>query len=1017
MASKALIEIEIKADKSKVVIEGLESDIKDLQTTYKNLSDAIKKNESVLSGTEKAYKTAQAELQKIRSNIKAGTKEYNDYTQKIHDLQIALDSLNKKEREQSKVLDKHKKDLDRQAVAQNKRELMLAKRAATLEKNTQKLKARNKALMAERDAVKASAAQNRKNSALITQRNKELKKSTAELKRFEKAVKAQQRTLERQRTALAKSQEALKKKTIALNEAKIALKEKEAASKKEAAAVAGTEGFYRKKIAALEKERATTADTTMKYRELTVEIGKQYEAIRNLTQGEEVRHQHKQGTFAAIEAEITYYKRLQKQYATTSQEVLEYDKRILKLQADQKRLATGTTMAAKGMQQQSASAGVASAAALELGRGVSDLNYGIRGVANNMQQFGALMLSLVQQEKGLSGAFKSLGKTLMGPTGILIAFQAGIMLLEGFAMRQEKAKKNAKGLNDSLIDQSALLMGLQNNIDLSTMSYDQQLSSLKTLAVANSDLKSVMTDMDLTEAERVKKGMALVELQREQREIGVEFNEYLEETNSRYKDLNVSQEGIVEKEAEIIRLKNLRDNTVEVQAKALAQARVTQAENELDLIKEAIKEMNNFAVEGRTVFDIQQDISKFLEKSKDETKKVVDVTKKWAESLKEAKAELLDTKIAEAESLADKALSEDNIKEYRKYTDEALRLKRLQLSKQKQDEINNAKETAKELGQDASSVINIIENRYSILFRQLGRDMAQEVKEGVEEIIDKEKVDVKPSSTKLAGAQGGVAFTEASGVKNIGGLDPLAQLTVPSASDIVSGIAEYREEDPVEGPSRLEEFSLGLQQFQELSNTFIDFLASEAERELDIERRKNNEKNELLRERLRNENLSASQRKKINLEIAKNDAELVKKENEINKRRFQQEKAAGISNAIINTFLGASQALADKTIVPKWLSPAVAATIIASGLAQVAMISRQQFVPKKTNTRGLGRGGSVGGGGGFSPQFNVVGSSGQNQLATAISSKFDQPVKAYVTVNEINSAQSFQRNIEESASI
>ncbi len=110
MASKALIEIEIKADKSKVVIEGLESDIKDLQTTYKNLSDAIKKNESVLSGTEKAYKTAQAELQKIRSNIKAGTKEYNDYTQKIHDLQIALDSLNKKEREQSKVLDKHKKD-------------------------------------------------------------------------------------------------------------------------------------------------------------------------------------------------------------------------------------------------------------------------------------------------------------------------------------------------------------------------------------------------------------------------------------------------------------------------------------------------------------------------------------------------------------------------------------------------------------------------------------------------------------------------------------------------------------------------------------------------------------------------------------------------------------------------------------------------------------------------------------------------------------------------------------------
>ena len=1016
MASKALIEIEIKADKSKVVIEGLESDIKDLQTTYKNLSDAIKKNESVLTGTEKAYKTAQAELQKIRSNIKAGTKEYNDYTQKIHELQITLDNLTKKEREQSKVLDKHKKDLDKQAVAQNKRELMLAKRAATLEKNTQKLKARNKALMAERDAVKASAAQNRKNSALITQRNKELKKSTAELKRFEKAVKAQQRTLERQRAALAKNQEALRKKTVALNEAKIALKEKEAASKKEAAAVAGTEGFYRKKIAALEKERATTADTTMKYRELTVEIGRQYEAIRNLTQGEELRHKHKQGTFAAIEAEITYYKRLQKQYATTSQEVLEYDKRILKLQADQRKLATGTTMAAKGMQQQSASAGVASAAALELGRGISDMNYGIRGVANNMQQFGALMLSLVQQEKGLSGAFRSLGKTLMGPTGILIAFQAGVMLLEAFAMKQEKAKKNAKGLNDSLIDQSALMMGLQNTIDLSNMSYDEQLNALKTLAVANSDLKSVMTDTDLTEAQRVEKGMALVELQREQRNIGVEFNKYLEETNDQYEDLIISQERIDELE-ESIAIKKENARLLQGHAATAAQMQISSLEKERDLIKEAVKEMNNFSVEGRTVFDIQEDISKFLEKSKDETKKVVDVTKKWAESLKEAKAELLDAKISEAESLADKALSEGNIKEYRKYTDEAIRLKRLQLQKQKQDEINNAKETAKELGQDASSVIKIIENRYSILFRQLGRDMAKEVKDGVEEIIDKEKVDVKPSSTKLAGAQGGVAFTEASGVKTIGGLDPLSQLVVPSAAEMAAGIAATQQEDPVLGPSRLEQFSLGLQQFQELSNTFVDFLASEAERELDIERRKTTEKNELLRERLRNEKLSASERKKINIEISKNEAELVKKENEINKQRFQQEKAAGISNAIINTFLGATQVLSDKTIKPSWLKPVVMGTIIASGLAQVAQISRQQFVPKKTNTRGLGRGGAVAGGGGFSPQFNVVGASRENQLMDAISSKFDQPVKAYVTVNEINSAQSFQRNIEESASI
>jgi hypothetical protein len=52
-----------------------------------------------------------------------------------------------------------------------------------------------------------------------------------------------------------------------------------------------------------------------------------------------------------------------------------------------------------------------------------------------------------------------------------------------------------------------------------------------------------------------------------------------------------------------------------------------------------------------------------------------------------------------------------------------------------------------------------------------------------------------------------------------------------------------------------------------------------------------------------------------------------------------------------------------------------------------------------------------------SPNFNVVGSSGTNQLASAIGSQTQQPIQAYVVSNDVTTGQSLDRNIIESASI
>jgi DNA segregation ATPase FtsK/SpoIIIE-like protein len=73
----------------------------------------------------------------------------------------------------------------------------------------------------------------------------------------------------------------------------------------------------------------------------------------------------------------------------------------------------------------------------------------------------------------------------------------------------------------------------------------------------------------------------------------------------------------------------------------------------------------------------------------------------------------------------------------------------------------------------------------------------------------------------------------------------------------------------------------------------------------------------------------------------------------------------------------------------------------------------------------LGGGGSASGGtspsgptgGGAAPQFNVVGATGVNQLAGAISNREQQPVQAYVVANNVTTAQGLDRNIIRSATL
>lgn len=217
--------------------------------------------------------------------------------------------------------------------------------------------------------------------------------------------------------------------------------------------------------------------------------------------------------------------------------------------------------------------------------------------------------------------------------------------------------------------------------------------------------------------------------------------------------------------------------------------------------------------------------------------------------------------------------------------------------------------------------------------------------------------------------------------------------------------------------SDLEDFQDFADKFQKGLTAISDFAQAQFERDLVIEQNKTTALNEELNNRLLNENLSAEERKKIQNEIAKNDEALRLKQNEINKKKFNAQKAYNISMAVIDTAKAAAGVMAEAK-GGFFARLAQAIPTIAFGLAQVATIASQKFQPQSATTPIRTSSGGAGGAGvgDRSFNFNLVGNTLGNQITDAIQGQFDQPLKAYVVSRDITSQQALDANIKGTAS-
>lgn len=189
-------------------------------------------------------------------------------------------------------------------------------------------------------------------------------------------------------------------------------------------------------------------------------------------------------TEKSILSQISNLKKQRAEVAQTAIQYGQFSDRINVLQNELSHLQGKTSSAASGFNNMRNSSGLASQTLVEVGRTISDANYGFTAVANNLSQLGYYFVTLTKEAGGFRNSMKDLGKQLLGAGGLIIAFQLVIFLIERYTLSQREAKRATKETTDALVGakgQIAAIESYANVLKDSTSSTESQKVALQKL--------------------------------------------------------------------------------------------------------------------------------------------------------------------------------------------------------------------------------------------------------------------------------------------------------------------------------------------------------------------------------------------------------------------------------------------------------------------------------------------------------------------------------------------------------
>ena len=628
------------------------------------------------------------------------------------------------------------------------------------------------------------------------------------------------------------------------------------------------------------------------------------------------------GSVADYQRQIANLKLIRNNSAKTAEEFARQTKAITNLQMKMRSLTVETGDLNKVNQDQISNSGLAGATLTELGRTISDLPYGIRGVANNLSQLSTLFITLTAKTDGFRNSIKLLMTQLRGPLGYILAFQAVIALLDYFSNRQDKASESTEELANRFGESAAKLSAYEDILNDTNIS---QKEKAKVLKEVSEEVDGLNLELDknnqLTEESNdlITKNIEKLKEQAETRAILdrlVELNTEKLQTEFDLRDkLGDKYESILYTLSQVGPTAPIFD--------ALGLSGIDTALENLDDIEKEIQDLLE-RLRGRDLGVFDPDKEKGRAKK---AKQIVDDFNTWYTKQRDK-------------------LEEDLA------IDEVARLEAERFSA-------------------SNSLIMMINDR-----------KAKEKKALDDKLITKEEYDIRMLELDRLY------------------LDKVEQLNNEYNTRIAT--------------AKLDQFLMNVER---VSGAFDALYEAEISRE----ERKTVLANNELKKRLRNEQLSADQRDAINKQIEINEENLQKKRDKLAERQFNIQKAANIASALSDTYRTGVLAFGSQLIIGDPTSPLRAriaqAVAIAAGLANVAAIARQKFVPSAISGDGGGGGGGGAGGGGIqAPDFNIVGASAQSQLAEAVGTAQSQPVRAFVVGKDISTQQELDRNITNTAS-
>ena len=226
---------------------------------------------------------------------------------------------------------------------------------------------------------------------------------------------------------------------------------------------------------------------------LEIEVGVK---VDDLTKGiaksqkelDKLRNEQKQ-----LDKEFKRGIKTEKQYTTQTKKNKEQIQRLTK-SIDKEtnslmRLDNAQKHVGKGMNKMTKTAkNSATPAVVDLGRVISDMPYGIQGVANNLDQLNLSMKRVFQNSGGLKGGLRALGKELLSPTGLGVALAAVTSLwiafgddIKDFFASSKNVNRELEKLTKSLEEYEETLFGLHKTRVQGQKSAQDELTNLSLL--------------------------------------------------------------------------------------------------------------------------------------------------------------------------------------------------------------------------------------------------------------------------------------------------------------------------------------------------------------------------------------------------------------------------------------------------------------------------------------------------------------------------------------------------------